>query len=1078
MDAFTEKILARARERQRMLEGYPAGDKAPLRENNADLKATSEPNLRNVKETVNPKEAVSDSALNKVSSACDTTKENKPETSVNKFTRQNSTTRVSSELPGSPQPLSKTLNIQRDNFNMEIKLTSADNVRVEVEIEDQSDHSDAGSSLSEGSLRDESKSKLKRLGRLYAGGEDADISSPIHRTEGRFHEREDKEASVAANDPAKKTPASKCGSGLSKLADLAKTINEWEDDMHPNPSVEMKQASTPRRAWKAPAPQPPTTGASKTSPLKPSQKSKAPDPPTPTKGVLNKNVTAAKEKVATSPRKSITEQKLEKEELPKQLKWDQNVLESLVSYCAGKNSCVTLNCHCYLQESQGFTRTTSSTRLIYSYDSSEQCPSTQVKTAQTSYIAKTVEEAKPDAIPEEEECNDEKTPSRTKFVKEKASPCPKSPSKTQRTPQIATKAAMFESSPTKTKDPALLSVSERKALFEKNRGAALVPKAPIGLSAPVKVETTMKASCTKIITDENIKPSSILNKQKEAGKKQSPSKKTPVQKPAQVVEMVEKSPSKIGKYTAPRPPPVAATEQRKSIAAIQAGGIASKMAALLENKSTISQEQIEHSIKEQRQKEMDMLLNRFQRNKATRDAIEEVAEDDSEDEIDATEETAMIQKDSTAIVTQTAKPGEKRKSGGKPYSKGDSPVVTSVLEDVKRIKVSPPKAGRLYPNLSDIEATTETETENNTRSPSPDKNSSFEDSRDSDDPNTSFGREILQAVCSNQTPQKRPIFDESTASDVSSILDDMDNYLGEISDEDNSAGPTPPNTVDASTLFNYKNYSPNVNTPKTRFQSPVKIITSPKRNIDVPTHVVEGDSVLPLTHTVSFYRKQQSQVQTPVRQLTRQPLIEESPEETPTDDKTVEKKLRELQDEVNKQQNIISQTSQALNLCNSTLEFSGSTEQVEAERVLLVATHRRQAALHELQRLKIEKTLRPQGLHAQNIPLEKGSLTISNIVLPLKQKYVKALAAAGGKGHHVVCLAKCLEQVVPTKLVSTIITNAKNPDADLYIPGSITLDNIYSDFTVTFEVYLLQAQEEYLPHEIKYHINSKKSNKL
>lgn len=44
-----------------------------------------------------------------------------------------------------------------------------------------------------------------------------------------------------------------------------------------------------------------------------------------------------------------------------------------------------------------------------------------------------------------------------------------------------------------------------------------------------------------------------------------------------------------------------------------------------------------------------------------------------------------------------------------------------------------------------------------------------------------------------------------------------------------------------------------------------------------------------------------------------------------------------MQEEVHKQQNIISQTSQALNLCSSTPEFSGSTEQVEAERVLLLA---------------------------------------------------------------------------------------------------------------------------------------------
>lgn len=55
-------------------------------------------------------------------------------------------------------------------------------------------------------------------------------------------------------------------------------------------------------------------------------------------------------------------------------------------------------------------------------------------------------------------------------------------------------------------------------------------------------------------------------------------------------------------------------------------------------------------------------------------------------------------------------------------------------------------------------------------------------------------------------------------------------------------------------------------------------------------------------------------------------------------DSEVQAKIRALEEEVNKQQNIIAQTSQALNLCSSTPEFSGSTEQVEAERVLLVAS--------------------------------------------------------------------------------------------------------------------------------------------
>lgn len=90
---------------------------------------------------------------------------------------------------------------------------------------------------------------------------------------------------------------------------------------------------------------------------------------------------------------------------------------------------------------------------------------------------------------------------------------------------------------------------------------------------------------------------------------------------------------------------------------------------------------------------------------------------------------------------------------------------------------------------------------------------------------------------------------------------------------------------------------------------------------------------------------------------------------------------------------------------------------------------------------------------------------------------MRALAAAGGKGHHVVCLIKCGEQVVSTQLVSTVASSSKSPDLELNIPGYVRLDNIYSDFTATFEVYCLQAQEEFLPHEVKYHIN-KKSNKL
>lgn len=129
-------------------------------------------------------------------------------------------------------------------------------------------------------------------------------------------------------------------------------------------------------------------------------------------------------------------------------------------------------------------------------------------------------------------------------------------------------------------------------------------------------------------------------------------------------------------------------------------------------------------------------------------------------------------------------------------------------------------------------------------------------------------------------------------------------------------------------------------------------------------------------------------MKTPVRQIIRQPVIEEIKEIVREND-GVQEKIDRLTAEVHKQQLIIAQTSQALNLCTSTIEFAGSTEQVEAERVLLLASHRRQAALNEIQRLRVEETLRSSG----DAHPDKGTLTISNISLPLKREYVRALAA-------------------------------------------------------------------------------------
>lgn len=231
--------MERARERQKKLENYYSHDKeapkSPLRETNSILqKLDSTPNLAALTPTVKRKEIASDSDLFTKFSTHEVLKENKSDSNVYKTTRQNSMTKVLSDVQGTMDSPVKMLNIQKENFNMEIKLTSAENVRVEVEIEerDASDDENNGVEIVEikqneddekSMLREDAKKRLQRLGKLYAGGENPNLSSPIHRTEEKFL------STVETGDENLKE--GKKGRALGRLAALAKDINEWQDDV-------------------------------------------------------------------------------------------------------------------------------------------------------------------------------------------------------------------------------------------------------------------------------------------------------------------------------------------------------------------------------------------------------------------------------------------------------------------------------------------------------------------------------------------------------------------------------------------------------------------------------------------------------------------------------------------------------------------------------------------------------------------------------------------------------------------------------------------------------------------------------
>lgn len=134
--------------------------------------------------------------------------------------------------------------------------------------------------------------------------------------------------------------------------------------------------------------------------------------------------------------------------------------------------------------------------------------------------------------------------------------------------------------------------------------------------------------------------------------------------------------------------------------------------------------------------------------------------------------------------------------------------------------------------------------------------------------------------------------------------------------------------------------------PTSRFQSPIKSRMTVNSS---------DDNSVTLTHTVSFYRRQQNQNTPNVRKGLQfqndQAMADDNTDIDYDDDKDgqeekyinaqedlVEQKIKSLMNSVLIQNQQIAQASNALNTCASTFEFSGSTESVVAEWKLLVAS--------------------------------------------------------------------------------------------------------------------------------------------
>ncbi|XP_070199990.1 anillin-like isoform X4 [Littorina saxatilis] len=175
---------------------------------------------------------------------------------------------------------------------------------------------------------------------------------------------------------------------------------------------------------------------------------------------------------------------------------------------------------------------------------------------------------------------------------------------------------------------------------------------------------------------------------------------------------------------------------------------------------------------------------------------------------------------------------------------------------------------------------------------------------------------------------------------------------------------------------------------------------------------------------------------------------------------SLQERIKELQELIQQEQSVIMQTSNALNqCCTSSSYFAGSTEQVECNRILLLSCQRRQVYMMEIQRLRDTKVLDESGAGP------KGSLTISDIRLPLKKEFVTKIGTSQDTTTcYFILLLKNGPQVIFTQMLSTHDPMMRG---SLDFPNLIKINGITGNFRLQLEIYSMSVSREHIGKDKK-----------
>nr|XP_046182409.1 anillin-like isoform X6 [Oncorhynchus gorbuscha] len=268
--------------------------------------------------------------------------------------------------------------------------------------------------------------------------------------------------------------------------------------------------------------------------------------------------------------------------------------------------------------------------------------------------------------------------------------------------------------------------------------------------------------------------------------------------------------------------------------------------------------------------------------------------------------------------------------------------------------------------------------------------------------------------------------------------------------------------------FNAKSQTPDIVSRPSKFQRARLLRDGSSDSLETDEH---EDHNLP--YSIDAYRSTRIKESTE-RPCVKQVIVKEDVSQRAAEEPrsqghtSIKQKMKVLTYEMNLQQTVISQASQALNCCTDEEHGKGSHVEAEAERLLLIATEKRGALKAELDRLKGEGPSghrRVQG-GDMGVSASKGSISLMELRLPLKADFVCSAASKPEWSSHYffIMIRAGAENTVATPLAST--SSAISGDA-ITFSTKFTMSDVSNDFTIDIEVYCLVQKRELNPDKRK-----------